>query len=1294
MVGLYLLVDVYSSLWFGGVMKRTTAGSLLERAGVEEKRYNWAEAAKLYEQAAKAFLGKKMVEEAAGAYKKLGYACYRAGRTAETAEEYEELNKRAVEAYEEAVNLFDQTGNRPGELECEAEALFASGLVEASIMEGKEVFSKSYELFIESSELYSKEGDQESYARTLRRAAWASCLLVTYCSDRLEFEQFVPKGRDATVKTWKLSKEIGNIQDLAESLAAEWFLGAHELYIVPFRNDRWMQYSKKLLLRCDESLKRAEGCDDSFILGLIYLAAGGWSCFFGFHFAEDEREQRKYVDKGLGLLEKALVFGRKAKDNDTILWSLYWLDWWPIYAGRFEYIQKRILDDLGEFEKLEKLFVGTYGPPYLHFWACYLPAACYTNFARMRFFPSDQRKSFAEKGIEHAKESLKRFSFSPFSAWAYQLLTWSHSQLTALATAKDERDEHAKKMLRYAKQTAKVAQKYEGGFVRAAGYSSLYRAHKTLADIADNDEERTKMLMAAADASKKYIEHSVESRTGIIAAQMRLGLLYEELGILTMKTDSLRKARETFLNVIKESQERGYHFYAAAAHISTAHIENRLGNHMASAEHYTKAQEAHTESLKTIAYKPLKDRIREMINYARAWNLIEKAKAYHKREDHQKAKENYEKACETLKQLPSYNYEAPHYSAWALQEKAEQFSKQESHQEATETYETARKGFHNAIETLEKASKQVTEKRARERIEKLEKLARARMSYCSARANVERARILGKQGKHLEAAERFASAASQFKEVVFLLKIERERWELEAVYYLSRAWETMEFAEEYEASDRFAEAANLFTKASKLFTGNKLKFLASGNSAFCQALRHGCKFDESTETQVKAQLYLKIKAMLRKAASSYEKGGFESGADWALATSTYFDAAWHLIRADEELEIEKRRRLLGIGSRYLKAAAELFDKAGHRDKKREILKRLDRVEKEEKILVSALNTIREPSVSRSTIGIVAPASPIETSLSPRISEVHRFTEEVRRAAEERAKKKYELVYIDLLKEYPRIQRRECRVAIAQIGVSKTGDILSEFYEEKATGLLGLRENKVETVRSKVKNLIEIAHAKGVNILLFPELTVDLNYGQLLEDIASLAKAYEMYVIPGSYHDQETKRNISVIIGPDGILWRQEKHIPATIHHKGKRFKEGIEVGTAPRKTIICNTEFGRIAIAICRDFLDMDLRVELKNFEPPVDLVFNPAFTPVTADFQAAHFDARRSIYAYCFFANIAEFGDSLIYTPEKERLERRIPPGEESLIYKDVDLFKLRSERKKWEKEQKKGRSFIQSTR
>ncbi|MHA1977062.1 MAG: nitrilase-related carbon-nitrogen hydrolase [Candidatus Hodarchaeales archaeon] len=292
------------------------------------------------------------------------------------------------------------------------------------------------------------------------------------------------------------------------------------------------------------------------------------------------------------------------------------------------------------------------------------------------------------------------------------------------------------------------------------------------------------------------------------------------------------------------------------------------------------------------------------------------------------------------------------------------------------------------------------------------------------------------------------------------------------------------------------------------------------------------------------------------------------------------------------------------------------------------------------------------------------------------------------------RKKYQLVYRNFLNEQFGEQKNRCRVAIAQIGLATTKDLLDEFYEEFHPGLLSLKKEKVSEVALKVKKIIMEAQGKGVNVLLFPELSIDLNHEKLLNVISEYATRFQMYIIPGSFHRKSTHRNISVVISPHGILWEQEKHIPATITYKGKQFTEGIDVETVMRKTIIGDTEYGRMAIVICRDFLDMDLRVELKNFEPPIDLLFNLSFTPVTADFKAAHFDARRSIYAYCFFANIAELGDSSIYTPEKERIERVIPAGDEGLIYKDVDLFQLRYERRKWENKQKQEKAFIQSTR
>jgi len=102
-----------------------TEAALLEKADSEEKVYNWEEAAEIYNQVAKSFLDKNMIEMAAKVYKKLGYANARAANTVDTSESYIEQTKYAINSYKKAANLFEQSGNNPEELECEAEAFKA-----------------------------------------------------------------------------------------------------------------------------------------------------------------------------------------------------------------------------------------------------------------------------------------------------------------------------------------------------------------------------------------------------------------------------------------------------------------------------------------------------------------------------------------------------------------------------------------------------------------------------------------------------------------------------------------------------------------------------------------------------------------------------------------------------------------------------------------------------------------------------------------------------------------------------------------------------------------------------------------------------------------------------------------------------------------------------------------------------------------------------------------------------------------------------------------------------------------
>ena len=1272
-------------------MVKINPAELLLKAETEEKNYNWAKAAELYEQIAKEHLEQKAIHEAARTYNKFGDISLRAVLGSETKEDLLYWKEQSVKAFNKAENLFTQLNEELLSKDCKAKTFNVICFCPSSIEKGKAASKESIEICLELNKIYSSRNDNNNLIKSSLLILNSILYSLIYCKDPSEFSYYMQMGRNLTEKTWTILKKIDNIDFKANLLYIDNLLVAWNRYTdLTYGDKNETEIRKRLLSRCKEILDSVKNCDDYYLLGRIYLAVGTHYCMFGTIFTDERYERLELVENGFDLLEKSIIFCKASRNNIDLIAAIYTLDYLTGAFGRFEYYQKRIFRDVHDLQKLSEVYDGLY--TLCGLFTTRISLMYYHNFAGRSFLKNDTRKSYAKLGINYGEKQLENLAFGPFFALTYQILTNLYSQLVILATEDDPQEDYIQKMFYYADQAENAAKGYKGGNVTSAGFDSVYRANKTMADIVKNKEEKIQHLKIAIEAQKNNIKYAIESDMVYLAAKLRLGLLYEELGILTTEEKPLIEARELFLSVIKDASEKGYEYYSAACYEYIARLEDRLGNHMTSAESYKKAQNAHIKSLQTIEYKPLKDRVNEKIKYAKAWYFIENAKMYHKGEQHLKAKENYEKASEILKTLPSFNHEAAYYGAWISLEEAEDLSKREKYDEAIKSYEKTRDLFDNAIFTIRFIRKNV--KRSKE-LKKLEKVAKVRMNHCSARINLDEARILGKRGEHIVAAEKFNSAASQFRNICILYKIKRERAEIEAIFHLCKAWENMELAENYEDPEKFAEAAKLFSKASDFFTESKLKYLADGNSNFCIALEEGCKFDQSHDIEVKRRLYPNVKLILRKAANLYEKGGFKNASDWALATSIYFDAAWSLIQADDELDVKKKKEYLNYGSNYLNSAAELFHKAGYNDKEKEVQERLERVNKEEKILFSALNTINKPTVSRSIEGVITPSCPIETSQSPRISEIQQYAEEVIKFLEKDSKiKKYEIEYKDLLKEYPKSPRNQCRVGITQIGISNSGDIMNEFYDEKPKGLLTLKEEKVNLIDSKIKEMIEKAHQAGINILLFPEMTVDLKYKQFIDDISNLAKKYEMYIIPGSYHNIEAKSNVSLVVSPDGILWQQEKHIPAIISLEKGKFTEGIETTTLPRKTIVTNTEYGRIAIATCRDFLDMDLRVELKNFEPPIDIILNPAFTPVTADFKAVHFDARRSIYAYTFFANVADYGDSLIYTPEKERVERNVPPKEEGLIYKDVDLFRLRSERKKWEEKKSKEKGFIQSTR
>ncbi|MHA2290283.1 MAG: hypothetical protein ACXABG_15970, partial [Promethearchaeota archaeon] len=354
--------------------EKETESNLLERAQNQEKEHNLFEAAKLYEKAAKSYLDRNLLEEAAIYFKKAGLVCTLAIETVKNSEEFIENGKRGIEVYSIAKRLFLRNEERNMTLECEAEILYIKAFMTDSVIEIKKALNDSYDLFLELSELYHQDGDKEGIIRTLCRSLFILKEYSTYCTTNLELKDVIQKGTKIGEESWNLSMEIENLHYLFITyygvLAS---ILTWQVFAMDFKNDeQFKKYFEDSLSKFERITELAEGWDDSRVLGYIYFMGGCSYCTYANHYIKDEIEQGEITDKGLDLLEKALKFGKEAKNNYIIIYSIYYLNWWAFFLRRFNYVQKRIARDVDAILSLGKIYANF--PNTLHFYASLLPA--------------------------------------------------------------------------------------------------------------------------------------------------------------------------------------------------------------------------------------------------------------------------------------------------------------------------------------------------------------------------------------------------------------------------------------------------------------------------------------------------------------------------------------------------------------------------------------------------------------------------------------------------------------------------------------------------------------------------------------------------------------------------------------------------------------------------------------------------------------------------------------------------------------------------------------------------------
>ena len=175
---------------------------------------------------------------------------------------------------------------------------------------------------------------------------------------------------------------------------------------------------------------------------------------------------------------------------------------------------------------------------------------------------------------------------------------------------------------------------------------------------------------------------------------------------------------------------------------------------------------------------------------------------------------------------------------------------------------------------------------------------------------------------------------------------------------------------------------------------------------------------------------------------------------------------------------------------------------------------------------------------------------------------------------------------------------------------------------------------------RLRKLISEMDARGVNVAVFPELTMTADLlpiaADTLKDLHwnSQGKNALRLLIAGSLHTRKGKRevvNTSHVLGADGReLWSQEKLTAYQWPDGAPTHQEALDVST--RTLWVCDLWFGRTVVTICLDYLAVAVAEVTSDLRVTSFLV--PAMTGTTELFRSEAFARVRTMQAGSFLSN------------------------------------------------------------
>ncbi len=947
-----------------------------QKAREHEKKLEWLEAAENYEQTLRP---KSAGSSTAKVWERIGFCYTRASTQAETIERFRKLRQLAVKAHRQAAKYFEKeetNWNKGKSLECNAVAEYLESWLASSPSEKKQMLDECLSLGNRSLRIYEKADDQLSYGRMCN--VILSCLLerLYVSSNWQEMKRTANEGIDYANKAIATLFKLDNKAELLRAYFNACLQNWYAANIIEQENER-KEVIQKSLNYAQKAVELSKRVGDPYLTAMSSWAAA--SCTLCF---------TENVESALEYAKEILKQGTIARDNylkGIASYVLALVTDWMILREADPDKQKEEQNNIIKYAKdaINQLQLVSQDFFVAETYRFYTES--HFSLARDVEISLEDRRSMLEKAVELGRKGLEHAnrSGSPDAIGStLHALSKALHFYSGIETRKKEKSRLLEEALVHRNHYNNIVKQAfpSNDWIRGVGenYEGLVRAE--LARMETDKDARKRLLEIAvlnmesgvSHCRKRMLSHPTAS---LISATARfeddLGKGLTELYLLSDNKEILIKAIKANEEAARDFKNANLPSRAAESYWNVARNQDLRGEHQKAAETFEEA------------FLEYKDAAQKIVNFAdfylnyavymKAWSEIERAKFSHEQEKYSVAKKHYENAAELLKSSKLWNYLASNFLAWSLLEHAEDLSRKENSQESIEGFKNAAGLFQQAGEDFKRETDKIQNPDEKEKALELREASLRRKEYCTARVNLEEARIFDLRGDHAQSAEKYDLAAETFEKILDEMRTETEQIEIKPIACMCRAWQKMKMADGRVSPELYGEASELFLKAREYGIKDRTALLASGNSSFCKALQYGTKFEAERERHD----FAKAKQCLESAGNYYMKAGLESASKWTSATGMLFDAYNYMIAAELEPEPERKMNDYLLAEKCLEQSSRFFEAAGFVGKKDEVLRILEKVKEKREFAVSLRQLLTTPIDASGVTMIAAPALTIE-----------------------------------------------------------------------------------------------------------------------------------------------------------------------------------------------------------------------------------------------------------------------------------------------------------------------------